>query len=64
MEAQAAANRGLVTASSRALAASRGPEVVSSRGLVPGRTIQAAPARDLLRRAAEAPVAPAVAVRM
>ena len=50
MEAQAAVSRGLVTASSRAL--------------VPGRAIQTAPARDLLRRAAEAPVAPAVAVRM
>ena len=64
MEAQAAANRGLVPVSSRALAASRGPEVVSNRGRVPSRAIQAAPARDLLRRAAEAPVAPAVAVRM
>ena len=37
--------------------------VPTSRGRVPSRAIQAAPARDLLRRAAEAPVAPAVGVR-
>lgn len=64
MLVQAAVNRGLVPVSSRALAASRGPEVASNRGLVPGRAIQTAPARDLLRRVDEAPVAPAVGVRM